>query len=538
VVVTSIDDRIHEVLRRLPRILRSDRAPSAVLGEVATLTRELFGTHLAVAAFLDDDRSLGAMGFSGASALDEPALRQHPAITEALATLLTVDAPVRVDTPPGNVASTTTMPRPRPVIGSLLGVRLRSGSRTVGVLFLATDKDGTFAAQDERLLEELGRALGAALDNAMLLREALRARRWMRAATTLTQQLLANELPEPLKVIAERAMELADATVCAVLLVQDDNLVVRHVTGLSHLAAFRGRAFPLDGSITQRVLDAGEPINFPDLADEPSDALRGVDDSELGPGVMIPLHGEDELVGTLFLGRYKDSPMFTHAELDMASAFASQASIALELVAARKLQDALLLVEERDRIARDLHDHVVQRLFATGLSLQQAVPNLEGAGKERVESAMISIDETIRQIRNTILTLRSAGDDAVTLVDMITDIAMEAERLLGFAPILALDPGSRDIRGPLAADLAACVREAISNVVRHARATQVIVKAVVHLGQLTLSVSDDGVGIASSRRSGLGNLAKRAEQHGGFLECDSTVGHGTTLTWRVPVVRL
>ena len=115
---------------------------------------------------------------------------------------------------------------------------------------------------------------------------------------------------------------------------------------------------------------------------------------------------------------------------------------------------------------------------------------------------------------------------------------MEAERLLGFAPILSMDPGSRDIKGQLAADLAACVREAISNVVRHAHATQVIIKAVVHLGQLTLSVADDGVGIASSRRSGLGNLAKRAEQHGGFLECDSTIGHGTTLTWRVPVVRL
>ena len=536
-VVQSIDGRMHEVLRGLPRILRSDRAPSAVLGDVAKLTRDLFESHLAVAALLDDDRTLGSMGFSGASAIDEPALRQHPVLQEALNALLTSDAPVRIDPTPADGAAAT-MPRPRPFIGGLLGVRLRAGARTVGVLFVAADKGSDFGEEDEALFVELGRALGAALDNAMLLREALRARRWMRAATTLTQQLLANELPEPLKVIAERAMELADAPVSAVLVVQDDNLVVRYVSGMSYLAKFRGRAFPLPGSLTQRVLQAGEPISFPDLALEDSHALREIDDEDLGPGVMIPLHGEDAFVGTLFLGRYKDAPVFTHAEVDMTSAFASQASVALELVAARKLQDALLLVEERDRIARDLHDHVVQRLFATGLSLQQAVPQLEGAGRERVDAAMIAIDETIRQIRNTILTLRSAGDDAVTLADMITDISMEAEPLLGFTPILALDPGSRDVKGALAADLAACVREAMSNVVRHAHATQVIVKAVVHMGQLILSVTDDGVGIASSRRSGLGNLAKRAEQHGGFLECDSTVGHGTTLTWRVPVVRL
>ena len=231
--------------------------------------------------------------------------------------------------------------------------------------------------------------------------------------------------------------------------------------------------------------------------------------------------------------------MFTHAELDMASAFASQASIALELVAARKLQDALLLVEERDRIARDLHDHVVQRLFATGLSLSQAVPTLEGAGKERVESAMISIDETIRQIRNTILTLRSAGDDAVTLVDMITDIAMEAERAARLRPDPRARPGLTRHQGP-ARGRPRRLRPRGDVQRRPARAGHPGHRQggrpprPAHAERLPTTASAS----PAHRRSGLGNLAKRAEQHGGFLECDSTIGHGTTLTWRVPVVRL
>ena len=238
----------------------------------------------------------------------------------------------------------------------------------------------------------------------------------------------------------------------------------------------------------------------------------------------------------LLLGRFQDNPPFTHSELDLASAFAAQASVALELESARQVQEKLLLVEERDRIARDLHDHVVQRLFATGLSLHGVANQLEGDTQQRVSDAMFAIDETIRQIRNTILTLKSSGDESVTLTDMITDIGDEAERLLGFPPILALDPGLRSVSGPLADDMAACVREALSNVVRHANASQVIIKATVHLGQLELSVADDGVGIVSTRRSGLGNLAKRARNHGGTMQVDTEPGQGATLTWRVPVV--
>ena len=253
-VVTSIDGRIDEVLRRLPRILRSDRAPSAVLGEVATLARELFGTHLAVAAFLDDDRSLGLDGLLRAPrpSTSRPcaSTRRSPRRSPRCSPWTPRCASTRT---PGTRARSTTMPRPRPVD--------RQPARRPAPVGLphgrcAVPRPPTRTGAVRRGRRAPRSTGSAALSARPSTTRCCCARRCAPGAgcappPTLTQQLLADELPEPLKVIAERAMELADADrrprCCSS---QDDHLVVRHVTGLSHLAQFRGREFPLDGSIT------------------------------------------------------------------------------------------------------------------------------------------------------------------------------------------------------------------------------------------------------------------------------------------------
>ena len=239
----------------------------------------------------------------------------------------------------------------------------------------------------------------------------------------------------------------------------------------------------------------------------------------------------------------QDAPPFTaHRASTSPRAFASQASVALELVAARQVQEQLLLVEERDRIARDLHDHVVQRLFATGLSLQQVVQpaggRQPGAGRRRDDRDRRDHPADPQHDPDAALGRRRVGDpgrhDHRHRARRPSAAARASRRSWRSTPARAT------VTGPLAADLAACVREALSNVVRHAHASQ-----VDHQGRSctsvssTLSVADDGVGIDSTRRSGLGNLAKRAEQPRRLPRVSTAApGQGTTLTWRVPVVRL
>jgi signal transduction histidine kinase len=196
----------------------------------------------------------------------------------------------------------------------------------------------------------------------------------------------------------------------------------------------------------------------------------------------------------------------------------------------------LQVLEERNRIGRDLHDHVVQRLYGTGMSLQRVVKELHGPPAERITDAIGILDDTIRQIRNTIMSLRSPDEEA-TLEVLIGDIAREAASLLGFSPLVALEAPAGELGGPLAADLAACVREGISNAVRHANAGTIEIHAEVDTSALVLTLRDNGVGIQSNRRSGLDNMAARVRRYGGKLEVSSAPGAGTELSWRVPMPR-
>jgi signal transduction histidine kinase len=254
-----------------------------------------------------------------------------------------------------------------------------------------------------------------------------------------------------------------------------------------------------------------------------------------GPAMLLPLLGTEEVLGVLFLARREDSPPFTDTDADDAGAFANRAAVMLELASARQVADRVRLVEDRNRIARDLHDHVVQRLFATGLTLQQVRPAVEERERARVDKAVHTLDETIREIRNTILTLRTAEEETATLETLVTALAQDATPLLGSPPLGALEAPSGVVAGTLAVDLSACIREGLSNAVRHAHADHVEICGTIEGGELHVTLSDNGVGIHSDRRSGLDNLAKRMEVHGGRFELHQPPEGGTVLSWRVPL---
>ena len=301
---------------------------------------------------------------------------------------------------------------------------------------------------------------------------------------------------------------------------------------------------PAGESLSGRVLATGEPVTSDDFAadERASAAARGAM-SQIGPAILFPLGAPGNVRGVLTVGRRHGAPPFPDAQADVVASFAAQAGVALELAASRAEAERLSLYEDRDRIARDLHDLVIQRLYATGMSLEGTMPMITRPEvASRITNAVDAMDETIKDIRATIFALQARGiDDRPDLRGDIVTLVEEMTPMLGFAPSLRLGAGlGEEIRPEVAEQVLYALREALSNAARHSGASQVDVTVDVDAdGMLTVLVSDDGTGIpADGRRSGLRNLASRAEKLGGELRlADADPGAaapGTRLEWRVP----
>ena len=530
------DDRVRTFLAVMPRLLRAERPPAAALRDIADVARALFEARYAGVALLEDDGSLGAVSFSGLPPSVAESLRAAPD-GRLLFSAVSGTGPVRVDDV-GAATSMAQLPADHPPMQHLLGAPLSAPGHLVGLLYVGDRVDGEpFTHEDEQLAEVAGGLLGAALSNAQLLRDALHARSWMRAAAGITQELFAGELEQPLQHIADRVHELADADVVGLAVLEDDDLVIRHATGPDLDPLLIGRHLPLEQTtLAERTIRSGRGQVVSALDPEARESLRSWSGIEVGPTMMLPLRGADKVLGLMFVGREVGSWRFNETDVEIAGSFANHAAIAVELANARRVAEHLHLLEDRNRIGRDLHDHVVQRLYGTGMSLQRVVGKVASPERERVAGAIATLDDTIRQIRNTIMSLRNPDEEA-TLESLIGDIAREAAPLLGFSPMVALEAPTGEVTGPLANDLAACVREGVSNAVRHSKAGHVEIHATVRASSLVLTLRDDGIGIQSDRRSGLDNMEARVRQYGGRLEVVSEPGAGTELSWEVPLPR-
>jgi signal transduction histidine kinase len=262
----------------------------------------------------------------------------------------------------------------------------------------------------------------------------------------------------------------------------------------------------------------------------------------IGPVMALPLVGASRTRGALVIGRSVGRLAFDRADLDMATTFANHAAAALELADARADQQRMALLEDRDRIARDLHDHVIQRLFAAGLSLQ-GLADASGASGERIEHVVDEIDETIRQIRTSIFELRGPlGPMTGSLRTHVLEVIGEVTPLLRVEPRVRLSgPLDSGIADHASADLVAVLREALTNIARHADATLVDVSLVATPSQLCLEVTDNGLGMGTvTRRSGLANMEQRAAKYRGSFTTEAagderTQREGTRLRWTIPL---
>jgi len=388
----------------------------------------------------------------------------------------------------------------------------------------------------------LGAAAGVAVENARLYDEATRQQRWLQASSELTIALLSGAAPETvLADLTRQALELSGADLVTLGLPDESGRLTYEYAEGDGAAEARGLVVPAAGSHSGVVLESGQPVTVENFAeDERTAEVARLSMGHLGPAVLFPLGTPGNVRGVLTVARRQGGPQLSESATSLVAAFAAQAAVALELADRRADAEQLSVLEDRDRIARDLHDLVIQRLYATGMSLEGTMPlTTRREVTDRIRSAVDAMDDTIRDIRATIFSLQSRGltheprlrADIVALVDEMTG-------MLGFPPALRLGSGlDSRATAELSEQLLAVLREALSNVARHSGATRVDVTVDTDSsGMLTVLVRDNGSGIPKgTRRSGLSNMADRAEKLGGELRLSPAEGGGTELEWKVPV---
>ncbi|PBC76256.1 histidine kinase-like protein [Streptomyces sp. TLI_235] len=434
-------------------------------------------------------------------------------------------------------------PAHHPVMRTFLGVPVRVRDEVFGNLYLTDKRTGEgFDADDESVISTLAVAAGVAIDNARLYEEAQRQQRWLGVSAEITRSLLSGtSRAHVVELIAQRAMAITGAELADMSAPSADRQALHLELALGGDTAARlGRLLPLDGSLPGRVFTRGRPLTTTDLSGDPRLAGGSAGCAGLGPAVAVPIgRREGEIQGVLLLARRIGEPAFTDREIGPLSGFADQAALALELAERRRDAEQLAMLEDRDRIARDLHDLAIQRLFATGMTLQSAARVIEHSGaSDRVLRAVGDLDETIKIIRSTIFGLRAREESRQGLRSRVVATVGEAQAALGFAPRLSME-GLLDTDVPLrlADEVLAVLGEALSNAARHAGAGRVEVALQATAEHVVLTVQDDGVGIPEQgRRSGLQNLAERARGVGGSFELSVPQDGGTRLVWSAPLV--
>lgn len=448
--------------------------------------------------------------------------------------------PLRVDDICAHPASHG-LPEGHPAMRSFLGVPVQVRGRVFGNLYLAEKRGGDrFDEADESVVVALASAAGAAIENARLYEHTQHREMWLDASDEVKTHLLSGEdAGSVLLMITRRARRMSGADT-AVIVGPDPSgrqLVVRTASG-EGAERLGERSVAVEGSLVGRAYVSGEPVST-DLSRPGGHGAPLLHGMGVGPVLLVPLGRGDAARGVLCLGREEGAEPFPSSTAQTLQAFVEHAAIALELAAARADAERVSVLEDRDRIARDLHDTAIQRLFAIALSLtgvRDRIDDPEAAA--RVQRAVDDLDDTVRRIRTTVFALTTVSEDREKPWprDRFVDAANVAAPSLGFAVGLRMD-GPLDSRVPerIADEAVAVLQEALSNAARHARAERVDARVAVN-GDLTVEVSDDGTGLRpGGRRSGLRNLAERATRLGGTFEAGQGPEGGTVLRWSVPL---
>jgi len=502
--------------------ISSDLDLHTVLDRIVVAACRITGARYGALGVIGNDRSLIDFVTHGLTPEEHAAIGELPRGHGILGLLIEHPFPLRLEHLKEHPQSYG-FPANHPPMESFLGVPVRIRGTVFGNLYL-TEKAGgeEFSETDEMLVDALATAAGFVIDNARAYTRSERRRQWLEASARVADALQPPvQIDEALRQIAAGAARVAGAQAVAVLQSRDGGRVVAAVDG-SGASRIPSLLAGLDGSI-DRAESGGERLAVP------------APDGSQGTVLLVPLRAHLAATGVMLVLLETDRGALEGEEVELLTSFADQASLSLDRAQAVADREELLLVADRDRIARDLHDLVIQRLFATGLGLQGASRIAGDEVRERLATAVADLDLTIRDIRSTIFELQHAHSGSLRAD--VRGVVKEYVPTLGFTPLVrTTGPLDTVVPRALADQVLAVLREALSNVARHAGADAAMVEVDATGHELALRVTDNGTGLPEDRdESGLRNVRRRATEHGGAARLLPEEPHGTRLEWVVPL---
>jgi signal transduction histidine kinase len=532
--VLKAQGRLRELLRA-NALVTADLKLGVVLRRVVHAARDLVGAKYAALGVLGEDGLLDQFVHAGMPSGAGDHLGAPPGGDVIHGLLIDEPGPLRlrdVSIDPRSMG----FPEGHPSMTSFLGVPIRVRGAVFGNLYLTESERGEFSDEDEQLVTSLARTAAVAIENARLYEDSERRRRWQGVTADATQALFAGESDRPLHVVLQGALQGAEADVA--LFADMDDEVITSQLAVGELAdELTGRTSEASLSTLEPVFRHGTPLLV--------ESYRRRDfDPPLDPPIVslvaTPLMRGQRVVGAIVVLRLQGRRAFDHTDLEQLEAYVGHAAVALELNQSRADQEALAVLREHQRIAADLHDHVIQELFATGMALQGMVYRTEDPRDQaHLVEFVDAIDATIRRIRTTIFRLNRAPYGGSSLRERLLSVVEDARPALGFTAATEFS-GALDQAVPdeLADHVVAVAREALSNTARHAGATHVLLRVALAEDLLTVDAIDNGHGIgAPTRSSGLTNLERRAKEYDGSLEILEPPGGGTHLRWTAAVRR-
>ena len=546
-LLAEVQERITQIVEGRDRldglveamlVVTSDLDLDTTLRTIVHTAIELVDARYGALGVRGSGHDLLAFIYEGIDENERERIGHLPEGRGVLGVLIDDPKPIRLDDIAQHPASVGFPPN-HPPMRAFLGVPVRIRDEVFGNLYLTEKANGQpFSEDDEVLVKALAAAAGIAIENARLYEQSRARQSWIEATRDIATELLSGADPAKVfRLIADKALKLTEAQVTLVAVPALDGKPPSDVDELL-IAEIAGKLPPLGAAPTISV--RGTPVGdvFLDRTPRRFDNLNlKIGDVEIRPGsaLLLPLRATDKVAGVLVALRHDQSTPFSQDQEEMMAAFADQAALAWQLATSQRLARELDMLADRDRIARDLHDHVIQRLFAVGLALQGTISRARSPEvQQRLSEYVDDLQAVIEEIRTTIFDLHGPASGMLQLRQRL-DKAI-AQFSDGTLRITAKFIGPLSVVDATLADHAeAVVREAVSNAVRHAHATTLAVTVKVE-DELSIEVVDNGRGMSErTKRSGLANIQYRAQQVGGTFTLDTPQLGGTLLRWSAPL---
>lgn len=514
----------------------------ATLHRIVTAAMELADARYGALAVRDHDGQLMSFVHAGMDADGVREIGSLPVGKGVLGVALEATEVLRMDDLTAHPAAVGFPPH-HPAMRAFLGVPITIRGSVFGSLYVADGRPGkVFTESDEIGARALAAAAAVAIDNAQLLDRFRASAAWIEASREITAALLSGADPQlgALRLIAERAMELTKAEQAIVLVPTDadgspddvDTLIVSTAVGI-HADEVVGQCVPVDGSTSGAVFRSGAPV----ITESFRRPIQAFTDVGQRPAIVMPLRAEEAVVGVIAVARNAEAPPFDPSYLDTVSEFADHAAVALKLAAGRNRDRELSILADRERIAHELHDHVIQRLFAAGLDLQSAIARSRTFEMtDRLTAILDDLQSTIEDIRATVFELQARPGPHETFSQRVRQLVASLTEHVDIAVTLQTIGVMTAVGGELGQHAEAAMTEAINNTVRHSGASRLTV-AIAVTDVFTVDVIDDGDGVRAEdeQRNGRAHMNQLAEQIGGTCRISAPPEGGTHVRWAAPL---